>query len=465
MMTNSPEAPTVKIPQPLANLIVEYAQEKAHVPQCAFPPITSVRGLASEFPNVRGTVEVTSTGNAQVTIDVFVPFGHKIEEGLVQFELEDVSNLFAQFAHVTGRYMSRLDSHTDIRLTHWHWATDQVPIAWVGILHGVDFESSNLILRRGNNSSDNSMRLQGNAVWHLLRKGLFGKRTCLVVVTTEAHDFQDSLIWDDLSALEFVFGAALRLDVLVGVNEFNMPVAAFGPSFGYRFRPETANYPPIPYDQEHAWIAVAFPRLVKVLAEKEPNPVGTAICGYADTTIGHIEGQYLFAQVLLEAVAYQLTTDPRPLVRDVAKWESWAKTVRDKLKEHAVQNDDRALNTLAKKLNELCRPTTSSLVQQTLNRMGLEPPNEALDEIDGRNQVAHTMSMSSDEPRDLEKDLRRIRIIRALLASLALRHIGYEGALADWDRDDSNWPETAEWFTISDSARDESLIVHEADAS
>ncbi|HVJ92668.1 MAG TPA: hypothetical protein VM580_22865, partial [Labilithrix sp.] len=350
-----------------------------------------------------------------------------------------------------------------IQLREWRWETSEKPVAWLGVLQGARTEASNLHIRARGRSSYNALRLSGNATWYLANSGALGKSTRLAIVDTQGVEVHRATLWQDFAALEFLFGTPLRLARLIGVNEASEPVAAYGTSFGYRYRADSSREPPLPDDRDHAWIAVAFPLLVKALAEAEPNPTTIATCGYVDSTVGHIDGQYLFAQVALEAAAYRLTTNPKPVVNDVDAWKAWARSQRPALEGLAA--DPAAVNVLAVKLRDAYRPTTSRLVLRKFQEMSIEPPSEALDEIEGRNVVAHTLSMTDGEPYEIERDLRRIRIVRSLLAGMILRHVGYSGALSGWDLDERRARKPADWFSVTSDATKEAQRVWEADAT
>jgi hypothetical protein len=103
-------------------------------------------------------------------------------------------------------------------------------------------------------------------------------------------------------------------------------------------------------------------------------------------------------------------------------------------------------------------------VQKVLDKKGIVVPDEGLDEIEGRNIVAHTLSLPGGEPYDLEEGVRRVRIARTLLAAVVLREVGYEGALAGWDLDDRGWPITAAWFPPTKSATEAAQQRYEANA-
>jgi hypothetical protein len=469
MNTSAIAVPTIKIAPPVASLIGAYVLRGAGIPRLEFASVAKVGQLTSECGTLQhGSLTAIEFGESVLKLeDVYLPLG-KLANDHAGIDLADGSSVWAKWAFVARRNSSASVNGsstrlTEIELNEWHWTTNEMPIAWVGILHGVRFKSRNVLVRDAESDCLDSLRLQGNATWYLACKGAFGERTCLALITTTERSLREVCLESDFSALEFLIGGPLRLDLLVGVNERNEPVAAFGAGYGYRFRQQTLPKPPIPWDAQNAWLAVAFPKVVKALTDNGPNPIRIAVCGYVDSTIGHLDGQYLFAQVALEALAYRLAEEKKPIVNDVRDWEKWAKSVHDHLRVHAV--DPQAFNTLAVKLKQLSRPTTSRLVEQVLRKMAIEPPTEGLDEIERRNDVVHTMSMTGGESYDIERESRRIRIIRTLLAAVILRHLGYEGALASWDLDESRWTEPAEWFCISDRAREESKTIYEADVT
>ena len=115
-------------------------------------------------------------------------------------------------------------------------------------------------------------------------------------------------------------------------------------------------------------------------------------------------------------------------------------------------------------MKEAARPTTSRVVERILREMGISPPTEGIEEIGGRNVVAHTLSMNDGEVYDVERDVRRIRIIRALLAGMILRHLGYEGALSDWELNRFGRAEQAPWFPVSDAALEKAQQMYVARA-
>jgi hypothetical protein len=318
-----------------------------------------------------------------------------------------------------------------------------------------------LLINGHDYESYSSLRLEGNAAWHLVRKDAFGRRSQAVVIDTVGAPIEGSGLWHDFAALEFLLGSALRLDVLVGVDENNLPVAAYGPSFGYRYRSDANHDPPLPDEPDATWLALAFPLVAQALNDEPSNAVTIAVSAYVDSLVGHIDGQYLFAQLGLEALADRLTPDKPPLVVDESAWRAWVRSARPTWAAHA--RDEKSAGDMHTKLKDVARPTTSSMTRSLFQRWKIDVPDEGMTEIRGRNIVAHTGTMNEDGvDYDVERDPRRVRIIRTLVAAMVLRHVGYEGALAGWDFDNRRWRSKADWFPVSEKALETSRQIYEA---
>ncbi len=453
--------PTVPItPIALAKLIAAYVHADARVPTLSLGRLSGGTWGKRDLRGIEGSLSLSDSGEMLLSIA-----GHAsvADHDAAILELSDSSQVTTPSPFVTRQggaiaVGGPAGFSTDILLDDWEWRTGREPVAWVGILRGADFKAYNLLVQSHGAMSAQSLRLQGHFAWHLVRKGVAGERTCVVIVAGDLPSARKRL-WPDFAALEFLFGTPLRLDLLIGVNEANEPVAALGANCGYRFRPGASHEEPLPDDRDHAWMAVAFPRIVHALGTDGTSSVGAAACNYVDSTIGHIDGQYLFVQVALEALSNQLCPNEPPLVNDVKAWKAWIDSLSAECETHAV--DPMALKVLLGKLRGAYHPTTSRLVEKALKRFALSPPTEAVKEIEGRNIVAHTGSMTGGTGYDVERDVRRIRMIRALLAALTLRSVGYEGALLAWDLDHRRWRLEADWFPVSEAAREESRCVYE----
>jgi hypothetical protein len=475
--------PAVRIERPLADIIVRYAASSRGMPSLALPSIASIEGLAS----VRGIV---SEANGYLEVELEGRQTHLYRWPQIRIELTDSSVIEStsprRVSH--GKSLRKEDSEsnryfyretTTLKLDSWCWRSAKVPVAWVGLLRGVSLKhhNANLGVECEGYSSFTSIRLQGNATWHLLRSDADSEdEYCIVVVDKKAAcDLQ--LIADDFMALEFLFGVPLRLELLVGVDSNHESVAAIGTDLGYRFHPRMKGHPPVPFSEmggsdwperkdwnghDPNWMAVAFPRLVRAIAADDLTPTSAAISAYVSSTMGYIDEQYLMAQVGLEALASRILEDDdkKPIIKDWEKWKAWLETVSTCIESHAIDKD--AFETLKHKLESCGYPTTGRIVERILARMGVNAPQEALREIRHRGSVAHSLSMNRDKAYDADRDARRTRIIRALLASLLLRHVGYHGMVQGWELNDARWVTPAEWCSASTEALEEAQVIFEA---
>jgi hypothetical protein len=298
------EPEPVQLPRWLAAIIAMYANANAQVPVFTITSVQEIRGIgAGPRFALHGTVTVRESGEAVLSVDGRFDGQFGDAGTALEIFLSDGSVICAPHSLVTRRSTShvvgkRPKDTTEAMLREWRWSTSDQPLAWIGLLHGAEVRRShNLFVHGHGRDTYDSVRLDGNSAWHLTRQGAFGRRTCVAIIDTKGAPIDRTELWQDFAALEFVFGTALRLDLLVGVNEKNDPVAAFGTSFGYRYRPDAPRDPPFPDEDDAAWIAGAFPLIVRALKPPMPNPVTIATCGYVDSTVGHLDGQYLFAQL------------------------------------------------------------------------------------------------------------------------------------------------------------------------
>jgi hypothetical protein len=468
--SSTPRPEVIALPKPLASVIALYRHGGARIPSLTFANVESLRGIETRSGHPpRGNVAIKETGHATLSLDGHYSDRPDGSETLLDVGLSDGSVVASQHAYVASQGASIVIGQsttlaTEVELTEWQWSTGKEPVAWVGVLHGAQVRHArNLLVYGHGKRCFDSLRLEGNAAWHLTQKGAFGPRSCVAVIDTKGTPVERAELWHDFAALEFLFGAPLRLDTLIGVDSENHPVAAYGASFGYRYRSDANREPPLPDERDVAWMAVAFPLVARALSEAAPSPTTMAACSYVDSMVGHLDGQYLFAQIGLEALANRLTPSKVPLVRSDAEWKTWLKTTRETWAAHA--RDQRAEGDMYSKLKAVARPTTSSLTRDLFGAWGIQVPDEALREIRGRNTVAHTGLMNEEgEDYDIERDVRRIRIVRALLAAMVLRQVGYEGALNGWDLDDQGWRRRADWFTASDAATVTARQLYEANA-
>jgi hypothetical protein len=290
------------------------------------------------------------------------------------------------------------------------------------------------------------LRLCGKYGWYLL--GASKDELTTVVLDTHGETLSNDTLSAEFTALEFALGSPLQLDLLVGVDANLKPVAAFGPELGFRPLAVALKRAPVPdgYFSE-CWTAALFPRLARALASKD-NKVHVATTGYLDSLADHLDGAYLKAQVALEAYSASLVKrEDRCLVRDKKAWNRWVTSVDPKLKEHAITKEA-AASLVGKVRNAMDAPSSKS-VSAALQALGLNPPKEVLDEVKLRNTVAHEFVMTRRTPDhqwDVEAELSGVDLVRALIAIVVARSIGYCGPLLGWKKGKDHERLEMEWL-------------------
>jgi hypothetical protein len=266
-MTAANQAPeTTPIAAPVARVIAAYAHAGAAVPLLDFGPVRHIEGV-DRPPHKQSSLELSSSGELTLQITTAGPSVHVVPPR-VEVLLDDGSVVSSEDAYVCGARTAcsqeRVETITRVEMCEWRWFCSDTPVAWVGFLRGAYYDrASNLRVRGFGKESLASLRLEGNLAWNLTRASAGKRPGCVVVI--DGADIDRAQLSDDFVALEFLFGTPLRLDMLVGVDDRNEPVAAVEVALGYRFGAHANREPPLPDARGPAWIALAFPAIVQAL--------------------------------------------------------------------------------------------------------------------------------------------------------------------------------------------------------
>lgn len=255
-------------------------------------------------------------------------------------------------------------------------------------------------------------------------------RGTLVVIEAD-DELEPDKLFADFTALEFVLGMPVRLELLVGVDAHLVPVAACGPRLGFRPTDVRSKEPPVPdgrHPKEEApWVVPLFGLLARRLRE-QPDDVLVGVAGYMDSLTDHLEVNYLKAQVALEAVASKVLRTAGAegsLVKDFKAWQQWVRAQECAVAEHAV--DQEAVEKMLAAMTSASRRPSSRKVAEALEHYGITVDKKVLDETKQRNVIAHTYSMGKDLHLDIEGSVRRLRMVQTLLAALVSRIVDYRG--------------------------------------
>lgn len=359
------------------------------------------------------------------------------------------------------RWGSREDMRPGYRCAFEIWnVCGDLPSRWTGTLHGGGFLRGNLAVVRPGRSSWNHLRLDGRYTWYILSRDR-DSEAFDVIIDGDGCPLDRDGLGTDFNALQFSFGAPLRLDTLVALDDPGNVVGCAGVALGGRratSRARAADGPVPDTTIQECWIPVLF-RCLAAAMLGDDLPWGLACNAYLDgVTDPTIDGGYLKLHVALEAFAKALlrrdeaesrgAPSPRRLVRDQKEWAAWVAAHAAELRELVAPVE--APEVFVNKVRSAMNVPSSGVVADALLR--LRPPltvdESCLRELGERNIPAHhgTMNRPGVEY-DVDRDVERVDVLRCLLAALVARACGYTGAIAGWARNSpAGWKPPPDWW-------------------
>jgi hypothetical protein len=160
---------------------------------------------------------------------------------------------------------------------------------------------------------------------------------------------------------------------------------------------------------------------------------------YVELVDDHMDAAYLKLHAALEGFARELISTRgeaparRDLVKEWSEWKAFVHGLQDELRYHAA--DERALDRLVGKIIASGRAPSGNIVEEAFEQLERPLIAKLRDELGHRNRTAHTALMSSTDGRDVDHDLRRVEIMRTIVAALIALSTDYRHPLAGWERD------------------------------
>ena len=465
----SPFGPgAVSIAEPLASVLLAFALDDLPIPALVLPSCTDFSCESLRLEGIDGQLTVQGRSLALEVAQRLRPEAARVLNEAAVLALADGSVLTSRLTHWlsggTAILVGKSITHTTkFVLDDWTLSSNVPAVAWLGQLPGLRFAHRNVGLSiRGerNRFRFDGLRLQGNYTWYV-HGGQRDDRPPLLVLDADGKVPTSQALATDLTALTFVLGTPTRLDLLIGVDADNKPVAALGPGLGFREKAGTETHSPVP-DRRDAkcWAPVLFPKVVAKLDDPEDR-VFVAIAGYLDSLVDHLDGAYLKAQVALEAYCKSLlVARPKFIVKDEREWRNWLAANEIQVREHAI--DEESGNTLVGKLRSAMYAPSSASVPAALALLGMNVTKDVLDEVKRRNVAAHEFVMSrTTEDRRIEEDLPRLQMVQALLGAVVAKAVGYAGPVLGWKRDEMGYRTELAWWPQLDDPQTETVYVAE----
>jgi hypothetical protein len=292
-------------------------------------------------------------------------------------------------------------------------------------------------------------KVDGNTVWHLL-------------VDTGGVGVPDHEVLErEFLLLQFVLGRQLRIPMLLGITADGGTVASTTGT-GTRRNLSQQRVAPVPIDRnndawvDESWATVFFERVGKAWASRPDWHAAylTAFDSYLDATTLHLDADYLRLQVALEAFSYSVlrltNQEERMVVKDKAAWKTWVRGNADAIRALASEGFE---NTLLQKVIGVYRLSSGRVVPSAFVAYETALLPEMSAELEERNVVVHQGCMAPDGY-DVDRELRRIAMIRTMLVALIAKSVGYAGAINGWEVGHLGYlrePET--WWTVHEDDR------------
>lgn len=408
-----------------------------------------------------------NAASARSKLDALMPFDFKSRvhgsmEGGATFEVEWIGHLErAGGFSATDGVRASLTIETD----DWNLLGGNVPSVWVGRVEGLGKIShgGNLVVERLKGDIRGGrrrhFRLQGAYLYYLVRSVTDGE-WWLVVDTGAAGRPDWELLGRDLLILQFVFGRQLRLPFLLGLNA-DRSTTAYVARTAPRKNLQGESYPPVPIERnndhfvDEAWAVLLFERIGASWRER-PNMNMTfwmALDMYLDAMTNHLDADYMRLQIALEAFAYSLlkkNDEERADVKDKTAWKEWVKGNKNVIVSYATPGREDALY---QKVLGTYRLSSGRVVPTAFVESELILTAEMSEELEGRDFAIH-QGLMSPEGYEVDRDMRRIAMVRTMLISLVAKCVGYGGAINGWEVGRLGHPmEPDPWWSVSEGDR------------
>jgi len=392
-----------------------------------------------------------------------------------------------------GNHVSIKEKNTSdsliIKTSNWHIRSDVKPSVWIGRLGGeLDIErSGNLIIERREHPDEfmgirQHLFLSGAYSYYLVQQGANQNPAWYIVIETQQTENLDmNVLGLDFLVIQFVLGRQLRMPDLLGITS-DQHTIAWRRGCSTQRHIEKNSYPPVPLGQTNvgyvdtAWSALFFSKISQAWRDnpKSHNVFRMAMGAYLDSMSNHLDSDYMKLQIALEAFAkWLLSGNPqnaRMNVKDESKWKKWVNDHSAEIMSHAETGREKVLidKLISVSKQSSSKSASSERVPVIFSHYGLVLRPEMKKELIERNTIAH-QSLMSPEGYDVDRDLRRVALVRSMLVGLLAKAVEYAGAINGWELEELGklgevgelklikfgYPAEppSDWWAIDDAAR------------
>lgn len=429
---------------------------------------------------VRGSTLVTAfdARGARNRLDELMPFDldsklHGSLDGGTTFEVQRISQV-----HRRGGFSvdDGASASLEIQADDWTAIEGDTPSIWVGRMEGMGVTNfgGNLIVERVERDGIPGGRrghfhLSGVYLYYLVRTQ--DRTSWWLVVDTRGGGLPDwELLSRDLLTLQFVLGRQLRLPLLIGLTADRQTKACTATSTP-RNTLEEGSFPPVPFERnneswiDEAWVPVFFEHIsAGWRTRQDMNQIfWMALDMYLDAMRNFLDSDYMRLHIALEAFAYALLKtddDERVDVKDRKAWKKWVKNNEPDIRAHAV---DGRQDALYNKVMAAARLSSGKVVPRAFAECGLSLTEDMRKELEGRDFVIH-QGLMSPGGYVVDRDVKRVALVRTMLVALVARAVGYGGAINGWEIGRLGRPiEPQGWWSVTAADRDKAQVAFVAE--
>lgn len=361
---------------------------------------------------------------------------------------------------------STVETQFLIRSYEWSiWNEERLARLWVTPIevNSTDHHLGNLLLSSGRGSSWGNFRLHGSSyTYYLLNFGTEKYRQLLAIDTQGTPHPKPDLVRRELTYLSFAFGESIAADNLLGLDDTGRLVGIVGGTFAGRAASRWWDSVVPMFEHRRCWVAPLFRRLCDFHATRRTSELAELTLGiwyllssYRETS-GDIRRTEMF--VGLTCVARFVEANHVELA-DVNAWDSWLSAAREAIDSIAKQG---AQGVLFEQLRRAAVADSISIVTLALRRVGLE----LLPAIQG--EIAAAAEGLKGQPLKIRPNVIEVAaVLRSVLVALVAKTIGYDGAIAGWERVGNYfyWDRAdPTWWPVSAEAENEARTVYAARA-
>jgi len=465
--TDSDAEPEIRVPEHVRGLLIDVAYGWSPTPM-VLGEVAKIRYANADLSELRASLKL---GDDRLAAAFDGPQVNFQDHGLSPFPLDgELAGVLASGATFTASALLKVARGAGMTTEFGAWAIveSQPPAYWIGRIEGaieIPF-GGNMVVERIRSDGlrfghKRHFRFSGTYVYYLVQSGERSYPAWHLLIDAGAAMPETEALTRDFILLQFVLGRQLSMPELIGVTVEGRTVASTNGT-GDRKHLHNRSVPPVPIGQnndnwiDESWASALFDRVSAAWSARPAlhSSYMMAIDSYLDAMTPYVDANYLRLQIALEAFSYWIlrlaNEEERMVVKDKAAWKRWVKENTNAIRELAAPGFE---DSLIGKVMGVYRLSSGRVVPSAFLTCKLVLTEEMATELEQRDVVVHQGVMAPDGY-DVEREVRRIALVRTMLVALMAKTAGYAGAINGWELGQLGRPlEPLNWWTVEDDDR------------